>query len=50
MVHIFREANRAADFMASMGYALDFGLRVFYNSPEGLRGVLSEDFRGVALP
>ena len=36
--------------MASMGYALDFGLHVFYNPPEGLYGVLSENFRGVTLP
>ena len=48
--HIFREANRVADFMTSMGHALDFGLHVFYNPPERLYGVLSKDFRGVVLP
>ena len=50
MENIFREANRVADFMASMGHALDIGSHVFYNPSKGLCSILSEDFREMALP
>ena len=34
--HIYREVNCAADFTASMGHVLSFGLHVFCNPLEGL--------------
>ena len=48
-MQIFREANRAADFMALRGHSLPIGLTIFYEPPQGLRAILEEDYRGVAL-
>ena len=50
MEHIFHEANRAADFMASLDHKIELGLHVYCSSPVGLRSYLSDDARGVALP
>ena len=41
--HIYREANRAADFIASMGHNLAFGLLVYCSSPYSLGSFLSDD-------
>ena len=43
MEHIYNEANRAADFMASMGHSLSFGLHVYCSSPVGLGRFLLDD-------
>ena len=50
IAQIYREANKAADFMASKGHSLDCGLIVFCEPPLGLSSILLEDIRGVALP
>ena len=47
--HVFCEANRAADFMASKGHELQLGLTVFYDPPLGLCSILKEDIRGVSF-
>ena len=48
--HVYREANGAADSIASMGYVLALGLHVFCDPAKGLRGAFSNDYRKVALP
>ena len=50
IVHVYREANRAADLMASKGHSLSLGLHVYCIPPMDLKAVLDEDCRGVALP
>ena len=50
IVHVYREANRAADLMASKGHSLPLGLHVYCVPPVDLRAILVEDCTGVALP
>ena len=48
--HIYREANRAADFMVSFAVGLVIGCHVFDTLLEGLNTILFDDYKGVALP
>ena len=47
--HVFREANRAADFMATKGHELHLGMTIFCDPPVGLSSILLDDVRGVAF-
>ena len=47
---MFREANRVANFMASLGHNLQLGLIVYHDPPLGARSFLEEDIRGVSFP
>ena len=48
--HIFREANSAADFMASMAHSIPYGLQVFDSPPVGIYSIILQDIFGVAKP
>ena len=48
--HIFREANSAADFMASMAYSVPYGVHVFNSPPVGIYSFILQDIVGVAKP
>ena len=50
MNHVYREANRATDYLASLGHSLPLSLHVYFQAPIGLLPILLEDARGVALP
>ena len=50
VMHSFREANRAADCLAALGHTLPLGVHFYSVPPIALRGILSEDSRGIALP
>lgn len=47
--HCYREANRAADWLANYGVGLNPKLVIMEAAPMGLRDVLLEDLSGVAL-
>lgn len=47
--HCYREANRAADWLANYGVGLSPKLVIMEAAPPGLRTVLLEDLSGVAL-
>ena len=46
----FREANCVADCLAALGHTLPLGVHFYCVPPIALRGILSEDSRGIALP
>ena len=48
--YVFREANRAADFMATKGHEVDLGVCFFEVPPLGLGSLLTDDMVGVAFP
>lgn len=50
MVHTFREANRGADFLASLGHLGEFTWTILDSPPPRLSLVLQEDARGASLP
>ncbi|CAN1789673.1 Putative ribonuclease H protein At1g65750 [Linum perenne] len=48
--HVFREANKAADFLASQGYEFPFGTHLFPLSNCNLGHILRYDCLGVSEP
>ena len=49
MKHIYREANRAADFLASYAQHFNLGCHCLDVAPTALRSILFDDYRGIAL-
>jgi len=49
LVHSYREANRAADFLANLGHRAIFVVSVIDTFPPTLRLILSDDARGVVF-
>ena len=41
--HVYREANRAVDLLASLGHSLSIDLHVYFKPPLMLLPILSED-------
>lgn len=48
--HVYREGNRAADWLANHGVAQTLRIVILEDIPIELRSIVDEDFRGVALP
>lgn len=48
--HIYREANRTTNLLASLSHSLSISLCVYLEPPFSLVLILSKDLRGVALP
>ncbi|CAN1129587.1 hypothetical protein LINPERHAP2_LOCUS5305 [Linum perenne] len=48
--HVFREANKAADFLASQGYEFPFGTHLFPLSDCNLGHILRYDCLEIAEP
>ncbi|KAK3193441.1 hypothetical protein Dsin_024751 [Dipteronia sinensis] len=47
--HNYRESNRVADMLASLGHSLDLGISFFEKPPQQILGVLDDDAKGVAF-
>ena len=47
---IYRESNRAADWLADLGHSLNLGVCFYFTSPSGLSVILRNDLAGVSLP
>ena len=45
--HVFREANRSADWLANLGLNLDYDFKLFSSSPMDLISCLEADCRGL---
>ena len=45
--HVYREANRCADFLAKVGTSIEGDFTVFHSSPVDLLSLLEEDANGV---
>lgn len=50
ITHIYREGNRAADWLANNGVIQEERLVILRNIPVALRRIMEEDMRGVAFP
>lgn len=50
ITHVFREGNRAADWLANHGVSKACRLHILDSIPVDLSRILEEDVRGVALP
>lgn len=50
ILHVYRESNRAADWLANYGVAQLLPTILHTSAPPGLRSILDEDFRGVSFP
>lgn len=50
IMHVYREGNRAADWLANQGVSQDNRLTFLDSIPIALARILDEDSRGVALP
>lgn len=50
LIHVYREENRAADWLANQGVALTSGLVYLDSIPSSFCVILEEDARGMALP
>lgn len=50
IAHIYREGNRAADWLANRGVSQDTDFVILNFIPLGLSSILAEDVRGVAFP
>ncbi|KAJ1410645.1 Ribonuclease H domain [Sesbania bispinosa] len=48
--HVFRESNRSADHLASIGHNQQLGINVYNSVPRSLGPFLLEDIRGVCFP
>ena len=48
--HVYRQANRVADFVASMGHSLNKGLHVFCVPPMDIHSLLDENSWEVVFP
>lgn len=50
LVHIYREANRNADFLANKGHFANFEWTLVNSVPPLLRIILAYDVKGSSLP
>lgn len=50
ITHVYREGNRAADWLANQGVTQSCSLHLFNNPPSPLSRILAEDLQGVAFP
>ncbi|KAJ1421638.1 Ribonuclease H-like superfamily [Sesbania bispinosa] len=50
IVHVYREANKVVDFLASLAVSLDYGLYVLDSPPLGCGEILIQDLIGVMFP
>ncbi|CAN0906735.1 Putative ribonuclease H protein At1g65750 [Linum grandiflorum] len=50
IVHIYREANCGADYLANLGHSFVFGFHIFDSPDRGLSHWLCYDVIGVSLP
>ncbi|GAU38719.1 hypothetical protein TSUD_396480 [Trifolium subterraneum] len=50
IIHVFREANRCADMLASMGSEGPIRIEFFTNPPLRVKQIVNDDFRGVSFP
>lgn len=48
--HVYREGNRAADWLANLGETHPHGIVILEETPLALRRILIEDIQGVAVP
>ena len=48
--HVYREGNRAADWLANHGVVQNYSLHILHNPPPLLVKILAEDVQGVAFP
>lgn len=48
--HVYREANKVTDAIASLGCQMSNSLLVYDSPPDFVRGLLDDDVRGVATP
>lgn len=48
--HVYREGNRAADWLANHGVSQSCSLHLYNNPPPLLSRILVEDIQGVAFP
>ena len=48
--HVYREGNKAADWLANSGVVQLLPLSIFSSAPRGLSSILDEDLSGVATP
>jgi hypothetical protein len=48
--HVFREANRCADWIANYAHSLPIGLHYLPQPPIGLSSILLSDIVGIAIP
>lgn len=44
--HVYREGNKAADWLANLGVSQLLAIYVFYSAPRGLSSILDKDLRG----
>ncbi|WCJ44200.1 RNA-directed DNA polymerase (reverse transcriptase)-related family protein [Euphorbia peplus] len=47
--HIYREANRSADWMANLGDTLPLGLHLFTHAPAGVCSIVIQDNMGISF-
>ena len=47
--HIYHEANRVADFLASIGHSVPLGICFFDSIPNGLGSLLRDDIASVSF-
>ena len=50
MVSIYREANRATDYLANLGHSLQLGVYFYLVPPNCLGDILRDDLIGISLP
>lgn len=50
MVHVYREANRCADYLAVLGNEEHGHIVEFEQAPSAVHELLSDDCRGTAFP
>ncbi|KAL2898889.1 hypothetical protein RDABS01_023971 [Bienertia sinuspersici] len=50
IMHVYREGNRGADWLANYGADHDDHLLIFYQALDGLTPILNDDISGVAVP
>lgn len=48
--HIYREGNRAVDWLVNHGVIQLLPITIINSVPAGLRSILDEDVRGVVVP
>jgi hypothetical protein len=48
--HLYREANRSADALASMGCTLNFNIVYFETCPINIRELIHADVLGIGTP
>ena len=50
VLHVCREANRIADYLASLSLQQDYGFKVFEVSPHYAQTLITEDLLGYSYP